>query len=168
MNKKGQFTDWILIVIIIFFICVSLLAVGFVITKFQLVVQTTALNQSQAAPAIIAGLSSLGSNGINQAFMILLSFSIIGLLISSFFVKYHTIWIFLAVIFAGVAVLLSAILANTYDSFVNANTDIANYASQFTAMNWVMQHLVGVVIGIVIISMILFFSRLDMGGQSNI
>lgn len=164
-RKKGDITDVIMIIITIFFLAVSFVTVGLVINYFTTIIQTTGLNDTTVAPNVIEGLNNISTNSINNGFIMIFAFLIIGLLVSSFLVRYHPIFIFLFIIFAGLAVFLAAILSNTYETFYAALSTNASLTSQ-PVITWIMSHLVAITIGISGLGMVVLFSRIGGGTQA--
>lgn len=157
-NKKGDVTDGIVFIFLIFFLAVSFVAVGFIISQFSLVVSTTPLNQSTAAPKIISSLDNLSTNGINKAFAFLFAFLIIAMMMTAFMVRVHPAWIFLYIIFLAIAILLAVLLSNAFNTMINNNA-LSSIANQQTMIVWVMRHSVKIIIGAVALSMIILFAK---------
>jgi hypothetical protein len=157
-GKKADFTDPILIVIILFFLAVSLVTSAFVVTKLKLVIQNTPLNDTEQAADIIASMDTLVNYSTQNAYMFIFAFLVIGTIVSSFMVKVHPVWFFLYILFGGLGVLLAVFLSNTYNAFINAGA-ILSVAAQQTKINYVMQHSVEIMIGVVALGAIVMFSR---------
>lgn len=163
-GKKGDVSDGIIFVVIIFFLAVSLVIVAFVNSKFSYIVKNTVLNESAAASDIAAGLDNMTDHSIQRAFVILFAFMIIGMMISSFMVRVHPVWIFLYILFLGIAVILAVPLANIYSEIVN-NSVLNEVASKQTAITYVMQHSIQILIGAVALSMIVLFAKIPERSQ---
>ena len=157
-GKKADFTDPIIIIIIIFFLAVSLVTSVFVVSKLKLVIQDTPLSDSPSAAMIIDSMDTLMDYSVQNAFMFIFAFLIIGTIVSSFMVKVHPVWLFLYILFGGLGVLIAVFLANAYNAFINAGAFLAIAATQ-TKINYVMQHAVEIMIGVVALGAIVMFSR---------
>lgn len=163
VNKKGDVTESVYFLVIIFFLAVSFVVVAFVMTKFSYVVGSTALNQSQVASQIETSLDYMSTTTIQRSFVILFAFSIIAMMVSAFLVRVHPIWLFVYIIVLATSILLAVPLANTYNTLISIEPldDIAN---QQTAMNYIMRHIVQILIGAMFISWIILFSKPQDGG----
>lgn len=164
MNKKGDVSDGIILLVILFFLAVSFIVVTLVNSKISEVISTTPLNQTTASTSIISSLNRLTTTGTQRAFVFIFAFMIIAMMISAFMVRVHPIWIFLYIFFTAIAVLLAAILVNIYDMIISTDA-LSTIASQQTMMNWIMSHLIHIVIGAVGLSMIILFAKPPAGGE---
>lgn len=163
-NKKGDVSDGITFIIILFFLAVSLLAAAFVNDKLKDVVQNTVLNESAASGDIISGLNRITTSGVQNGFTMIFAVLIIGMMLSSFMTRVHPAWLFLYVIFLAFAVVLTVPLANTYTAL--ADTDaLSSVADQQTKITWVMKHSIAILIGTVGLSLIVLFAKLPEGGN---
>ena len=159
VNKKGDVSEGITFIVVIFFLAVSLLIAAFVNDKLKNIVEDTPLNSTTASASIISGMNKITTTGVQQGFTLIFSFLIIGMMLSSFMTRVHPAWLFLYIIFLAFAVIMAAPLANTYN--VLANTDaIKSVADQQTQINWIMQHSIKILIGAVALSMVILFAKL--------
>lgn len=165
-NKRGDVSDGIIFIVIIFFLAVSFLVGAFVNSKFQSIVQTTVLNQSTASQDIIDGLDRLTTSGIQRGFVMVFAFLIIGMMLSSFLVRVHPAWIFIYILTMGFAILITVPLANAYAALANAEA-IRSVAEQQTMITYIMQHSVKILIGALALSMIILFAK-PMEGSTRI
>lgn len=157
-NRKGDVSDGIVLIFILFFLAVSFIAVGLATGKFRDIVANTALNESAAAPDIIGALDTLTTRSIDRAFAFLFAFLIIGMMMTAFMVRVNPAWIFLYIIFTAIAILLATLLANAYNMMIS-NPTLAAVAAQQTMTVWVMHHAVKVLVGAVALSMIILFAK---------
>ena len=158
-NKKGDVSDGITYIIIIFFLAISLVTAAFIVTKFKDVVQNTPLNQSAASEDIIQGLDNITTTGVNRGFTMIFGVLIIGMMLSSFLVRVHPAWIFLYIIFLIIAVIVTVPMANIYNQFINVDA-LKSTADQQTQINWVMEHSIKILIGTVCLSLIILFAKI--------
>lgn len=166
-HKKGDVTEGLTFVVIIFFLAVSLLVSGFVITKIKLAVEDTALSNSTSAPDIIDGLDNLSTTGVQRAFVFLFAFLIVAMMMTAFLVRVHPAWLFLYVIFMAISVILAVLVSNTYSALINTEA-LRDYAATQTQITWVMTHSVKIVIGAVALSLIILFAKPPAGGVSQV
>lgn len=164
-KKKGQIEEIIITVIIVFFLAVSFIIVAYVNDKFSTIIKTTDLNDTDTAQVVIHNLDNITTNTIQNSFVFLFAFIIIGIIASSFLVKYHPIFIFIFIIFSVVGIILAAILGNVYHQVATID-EFANIAGQQTKITWIMEHIVEIMVGVAGLSLVVLFARLpSSGGQ---
>ena len=163
-RKKGDASSIVTFLIIVFFLAISFVIVGFANEKIKEVVDTTVLNSTSVSDDVSTQLGNITEKTINNGFAAIVAFLIIGMMISSMMVKVHPVFLFLYIIVTAIAIFISIPLANTYEKVVT-NTTLSSVASQQTIITWVMQHIVLVLLGTAALSMIILFSK--MGGVSN-
>lgn len=164
LNKKGDVTSGITFIVIIFFLAISFIVVAFINDKMKDVVEDTVLNQTSVASGIVDSMNFITTTGIQRGFALIFVFMIIGMMVSSFLVRVHPIWIFLYIIFACFAVVITVPIANVYQLFIE-NETLSSIASQQTLITWVMQHSVLILIATLALSMIILFAKLPDRGQ---
>ena len=157
-GKKADATDGIIILITVFFLAVSFIVVAFINNKLSNTISTTALNQTSVATQVTATMNRITTNGIQQGFVMIFSFLVIGTMLSSFLVRVHPAFMFLYIIMAGLMVLLGAIFANMYNALIN-NATLGEIALQQTAMNWIMSHIVAIMIATVALSVVILMAK---------
>lgn len=165
MNRKGDVSEGIIFVVLLFFLAIAFIVVAFVNGKFHDVIANTALNESDASASILGGLDKITDSGIQNGYIFIMAFLIIGMMLSAFLVRVHPAWFFLYMIFAAFSVFLSVIVANTYSTLAN-NADLATTMAQQSKVTWAMQHLVQIVIGALAVSILILFAKPpESGGQ---
>lgn len=164
MNNKGDASEIITFVIIIFFLAVGLLVAAFVVDKFKDTVENTPLNETSVSSSIVEGLNLMTTHSIQRGYVLIFGFLIIGMMVSSFLVRVHPVWIFIYILFTAFAVIIAVPLANTYDMLINTSA-FQEIASQQTMINWIMQHSIKIAIGAAVLSMVILFSKLPEGSS---
>lgn len=157
-NKKADLSEGILFVVIIFFLAVSFLVVGYANSLIQDVIQTTVLNQSDASDSIIDGLNYINTTGINNAYIFLFVGMIIAMMLSSFLVRVHPAFLFLYIITTAIAGLLAILLTNAWDKIITNNI-LASQLTNYPAMTWIMSNSLKITLGAVILSIIILFAK---------
>lgn len=133
--------------------------------KFSWILRNTALNESATSEIAAEGIDDVTTHGIQNGFMLFFAFLVIGIFITSFFVRVSPIWLFLYIIFLVVTIITAAYLGNAYHK-VEQIAVFSENASSFTMITWVMQHLVLISLAVGAISMIIVFSKFY-GGYSS-
>ncbi len=165
LRKKGDPTDIFLFLVIIFFIAVSFIVVIFANTKIHEIISTTALNQSDAYSSIDASFTNINDFIIQRGFTLFFAILVMGILVSSFLIRVHPIFIFIYIITLLVTILTAVYLSNTYALLV-ANAQLALIADKFATITWVMQHSAKILLAVGAMSMIIIFGKIG-GGDTT-
>ena len=167
-NKKGDASDYFIFVILLFFLAVSFVTVAYVNHRFSLAITTTTLNDSSVSAQIVEQYDIMTTETIQNGYIAIFAFLIIGTIASSFLVKIHPIFVFLWIIFGMVGILVSVVLSNAYGMFIQTEI-LADIATQQPMITWVMQNMVVIMIGTIALSMIILFAKLpSFGGRSEV
>jgi hypothetical protein len=164
MRKRADPTDIILFLVLIFFLAISFVIVGFANSKIQNLISNTALNSSEAYSSINSSFDNINNLGMQRGFVLLFGLLVIGILISSFLIRVHPVFIFIYIITLAVAIFVAIYLANSY-ALVQDNPHFAELSSNNTMITWVMQNIVKILIGVGALSMIIIFGKV--GGGSG-
>lgn len=166
-NKRADASGFILFGILLFFFAVSLLVGAFTTSKLKSAITGSALNDTTIAPTIVTRMDDVTNTSIQNGYVVIFVFLIVGLLLSSFLVRIHPIFIFIYIIFLGVSIFVSAILANIYQELTEVSL-INSVASQQTMITWIMSHIALIMLGVGALSLIITFSKIfGQGGYSE-
>jgi hypothetical protein len=116
------------------------------------------LNQSSEGASAISSLESMGTNGINMGFMLLFGGLIISLIITSFMIRTHPIFMFLYIFFLAITILLGVYLGNAYNQMASMPA-FANTINDASFITLVMSHIVEISLAIGALSMIIVFAK---------
>lgn len=163
-NKRGDVSDGIMFVILVFYLAVSFLIVGFTNSKLKQIIQTTVLNSTSTSERVINQFSLIENPGMNKAFVLLFAFLIIQMMVTAYLVRVHPIWMFIYLVTTGIAIFLAAMTANAYSAMIQ-NVQLAVISAQQPQILWVMKHIVKIVIGAVGLSLIILFAKPQYGGN---
>jgi len=165
-RKKSDPTDIVLLLVILFFLAVSFVVVGYANSKIKEVIDTTALNESDAYPSITASFKTINELTVQRGFVLFFGLLIIGILVSSFLIKVHPAFIFIYIFTLAMAIFTAVYLANAYEMVVS-NTQLATLAANYAMMTWTMQNVVMILLGTGALSMVIIFSKVFGGGGEN-
>lgn len=163
-RRKGDPTDIILVMIILFFVCTSLVVALYANGKLQEIISTTVLNESAAYSSINENFTYINQYTVQRAFVMFFGILIIGMMVSAFLVRVHPVFMFIYIITLIVAIFTSIYLANTYEALVS-NEQFAAISANYETMTWVMQHVAIILLIAGALSMIVLFGKL--GGGAN-
>lgn len=166
MNKKGELSDMLIFLITIFALAIGLFILMFVTPKISDGLRVAGLNNSQEGNAAVEQLDNIGSNVINNGFLMLFVGLIISVFITSFLVRTHPIFLFLYIFLLGITVVLAFYLGNTYETFKN-NEIFADMVENASFINIVMKYIAEITVAVGALSMIIVFSKFSSNNTSG-
>lgn len=158
MNKKGDITDTISFVIVVIVLAIGFFIIAFIIPSITDGLRNSGVNSTVEGENAISKLNSFGTQGIQKGFFFVFIGLCISVLISSFFIDTHPIFLFLYVIFLGIAIILAAYLANAYETFSQVPAFNSFYASQ-ELFTLVVSNIVIILLAVAALSFIIIFSK---------
>ena len=164
LRRKGDPTDYILVLVILFFLAVSLVVALYTNGIISNLISTTALNESAAYESINDSFVQINEFTVQRTFTIMFGLLAIGVLISSFLVRVHPVFIFLYIIFLAIAIFVSIYLANTYEVIV-LNPAFSTFADNYVTITWIMSHVAEILLAVGALSMIIIFGKI---GQQSV
>jgi hypothetical protein len=159
IRKKGDPTDPILILVILVFLAISMVIGVFVNTKIGDIISTTQLNQTTAYASINAGLNNVNMYGVQQGFLMMFALICIFLMVSSFLVKVHPVFLFLYIIMLGITVFVSIYVGNFYYK-VQTTPGLQEVFSTQPQINFILNNIVLIMLGLGALSMLIVFVKL--------
>ena len=165
-NKRGELTDMFIFLITLFILAIGLFVLMYMIPTITDGLKTAGLNNSAEGTNAITSLESFGTGTINNGFLMLFVGLVISMIITSFMVRTHPIFIFLYVIFLGISVLLSFYLGNAYYQLIG-NPAFANMYATATFSNWIFGHIAQIMTVLGAFSMIVVFSKFSTYGGTQ-
>lgn len=165
-QKKGELTDVLIWMLTIFILGIGLFIIAFVVPNITSGLRTAGLNNSAEGTSAINSLEHISVSTINNGFLMLFVGLIIGVIISSFLIRTHPIFIFLYIFFLAISILLSFYLGNVYETMSQMSVFSETY-SQMNFINLVMGHIAGITLAVGAISMIIIFAKFSTFGGSQ-
>ena len=165
-KRKGDPTDILLFLIIVFFLAVSLAVTLYANSKIAEIIDTTVLNESEAYQSIHDSFTTINEYTAQRGFTLFFGILIIGIIVSSFLVRVHPVFIFIYIITLGVTILTSVYLANAYAMLV-ANEQLATISANYAQMTFIMRNIVSILLGTGALSMIVIFGKIGGGDVSG-
>lgn len=164
--KKGDLPDMLIFLITIFVFAIGLLILAFVIPQISLGLETAGMNSSAEGQSAIDNLAELGEEGMQRGFLFLFTGFIMGLMISSFLIRTHPIFIFLYILFLGITVFLGTYLGNAFEQVATTDALASTLADQ-GLISIVMQNIVVITLIVGALSMIIIFAKFSGFGGSR-
>lgn len=166
IKRKGDPTDILLLLIMLFFLTVTIVVALYTNGKISNIISDTVLNQSSAYETINGTFTQLNEYGVQRAFTIFFGLLIIGILVSSFLVRVHPVFIFIYIFLLGISIFVSIYLANTYELIVS-NPQFAEFAANYEVMTWIMSHIATILLATGALSMLIIFGKIGQGGLES-
>ena len=163
-TKKGDLPDMLIFLVSITVLAIGLFVFAFIIPTISTGLGNAGLNDSAEGIVAVNALSDIGTRVIQNGFFLLFVGLIMGTMISSFLARTHPIFLFLYIIFLGITVFLATYLGNFYETFSSADIFVDTLASQ-TLINFVMNNIVKITLGVGALSMVILFSKFTTSGR---
>jgi len=159
LNKKGDVTDPMIILIILAFLSVSFIIAIFVNTKLSTIISTTELSNSAAAPSILAAFSNLNATAVQNGFILMFGIMVLFLLVSSFLIRVHPAFFFLYVFILMATIFCAVFIGNFYDK-LSENATLGPIINAQPKISFIMDNIVIIIMGLGGLSMIIVFSKI--------
>ena len=164
-QKKGELTDMLIFVITLFILATGFFIIMFVIPSITDGLRTAGLNNSIEGTNAIQSLDNF-NDIINNGFMLLSVGLVISMMITSFLVRTHPIFLFLYIFFLIVGLLLAVYLGNAYNAIEN-NPIFSTALSQATFLHWWMNYIFEITLAVGALSMIIVFAKFSTFGGTQ-
>lgn len=165
-NKKGEISDTLIFVITIFILGIGFFIIAFIVPSLTNGLRTAGLNNSIEGINALNSMDLLGTSTINNGFLFLSIGLIASVMITSFLVRTHPIFLFMYIFFLAISILLSFYLGNIYQDMV-ANPIFASFVSSQTYINVFLNNIAEITLGVGAISIIIVFSKFSTFGGTQ-
>ena|SRR3972149_1174941 len=165
-SKSGELTDIMIWMITIFILAIGLFILIYIVPSISNGLRVAGLNNSVEGNNAISSLDSIATGTINNGFMMLFVGLIISVMITSFLVRTHPIFLFLYIIFLAITLVLGVYLGNAYDT-MKTNPIFASIVNNASFINLVMGHIVEITLAVGALSMIIVFAKFSTFGGTQ-
>lgn len=160
-NKRGDVTD---IMTVGFWLLVIGIGITFIMfMMFQLIpaLQDTVIGEDPNAAAALVSINTYSSLAMPGAFLVVFLGLLLGILISSFFIRTHTIFIPVYILFSLISIIVAVALGNVWGNLkdVEQFQNVLDTNTVTTIMDTIMSNLVLVTLIIFILSLIIVFAK---------
>ena len=156
-NKRGSIQDVFFFTVMVVGLAMFMILVHYVANDISEKLLETTLNESEASRTALEYTEKLTAQ-FDPIWLFLFIALLIGVLISSYMIHSHPIFIPIYIILLGISVLIGVIMNNVYLEFT-AFSLLAATAATHTFSNVIIENYVPIVIGVGILSMIIIFAR---------
>lgn len=166
MNRKGELSDMLIFVITIFILAIGLFILMYIVPSITTGLRTAGLNSTSEGTSAIASLDYFSTHTINNGFLMLFVGLIISVMITSFLVRTHPIFLFLYILFLGITILLAFYLGNAYNQ-LTTNPVFSSMVNTATFSNLVMNNIAEITLAVGALSMIIVFAKFSTYGGTQ-
>lgn len=165
-NKKGELSDMLIWVITIFVLAVGLFIIIYIVPQISGGLRTAGLNNSAEGTSAIASMEGMAGGTINFGFMLLFIGLVMSLMVSSFLVRTHPIFMFMYIFFLGLTLFIGIYLGNAYNTLMT-NPIFASAISNASFINLIMGHIVEITLAVGALSMVILFAKFSTFGGTE-
>ena len=168
INKKGQFDFPIITFAIIGIILIIVLVMGFkILNSFVEPVSNVfgGLNGGQQANQSVMKMKGQAITFLDQGYLLIIIFMIIGVGLTLYFININPVWIFLFIVFSLVTVMVVPNLLSLPETILQ-RPSFATENSQLTTVNFIESNFIYIIIGIIVLSGVLLYGKIG-GGRSE-
>jgi hypothetical protein len=163
MNNRGEISDMLIFVITVFILAIGFFILIFIIPSITTGLRTAGMNSTTEGNNAIQSLSDIGTHTINNGFMLLFVGLILSVMITSFMVRSHPIFLFLYIFSLAITLLLAVYLGNAYYDLQN-NIIFASTVNDASFINVVLNHIVEIACAVGALSLVIVFAKPSSGG----
>lgn len=157
-RKKGDVSDPLIVLLIVFFLAISFIVAIFVNTKLSSIITNSALNETAAYSSIDESFDNVNANVVQRGFVMIIGVLVIFVIASSFLVRVHPVFLFLYIIGLAVTMFVAVFLANIYDDLKTSG--LGEVINNNPMISYFMDHLVVFIMAIGGLSMLIVFTKL--------
>ena len=166
LNKRGDVTDIMTVGFWLLVIGIGIVFIMFMIFQIVPALKNTVLGDDPNADAALDSLNTYGSLALPGTFLIIFFALLLGVLVSSFFIRTHPIFIPVYILFAIISIIVAVALGNVWGNLKDVE-DFQSVLDTNTITNIIdviMSNLVLVTLIVFILTLIVIFAKPG-GGQ---
>ena len=164
-NKNASIQDLFLLMIFMIGFGIFIIILAYVIPQITDGMRNSEMNDSAAIRAAFLETDKIATTNLDSIYLAVFAGLLMSILISSFMIDSHPIFIPIYILLLGFAVVVGVILDNVYEEFTtNAqlNQTVADYTTIQTA---IMGNYIPIIIAVGVLSMIIIFGKRRLVGE---
>lgn len=165
-QKKGDISDMIIFIITVFILAIGLFVMIFIIPNITNGLRTANLNNTLEGTNAINYMDKIATDTIGNGFLMVFVGLIISVMITSFMVRTHPIFMFLYIFFLAITILLGFYLGNAYEQMI-ANPIFSNILHDGRFITLVMSHIAEITLAVGALSIIIVFAKFSTYGGTQ-
>lgn len=156
-NKKGQIQNIAFFLILIFTVVFTLLVSKYILTEFNTALEDSDLHTTESRQSLVD--MSVAFPTFDNVILVVVIFLAIGLIITSFLIPTHPIFIVVNMFGIFFLAFMGMLLSNMYSDIISNSSELAGVYSTFPKLNFVMNQLPWIACILVFIVTIVQYSR---------
>ena len=156
-KKKGQIQDIAFFLILVFTLVFVLLLSKYIMVKFNEALEEDGLHTTESRQALID--MDVAFPTFDNMILVVLVLLSIGLVITSFFIPTHPIFIVINVFGIFFLAFLGMLLSNMYADIISESPEMASVSGTFPKLNFVMNQLPWIAVVLVFLVTIVQYSK---------
>jgi len=167
-NKKGDVTDIIMIGFWLLIMGIGIFAIMFFSNSTITPLKDTVIGEDVNALAALNSWQNYSNLAVPGTFLIIFFALLLGVIVSSFFIRTHPIFIPVYILFALISIVVAVILGNVWGNLkdVSEFQTILDTNTITNIMDVIMSNMVLVTLSVFIITLVIIFAKPG-GGQVN-
>ena len=161
-KKKGQIQQIAFFLILIFTITFTLLIARYIFVQFDEALEDDGLHTTESRQALVD--MNVAFPTFDNMILVVLILLTIGLIVTSFFIPTHPIFMAINVFGIFFLAFLGMLLSNMYADIIAESAELASVYSTFPKLNFVMNQLPWIAVILVFIVTIVQYSKFRSGG----
>ncbi len=161
-KKKGQIQQIAFFLILIFTITFTLLIARYIFVQFDEALEDDGLHTTESRQALVD--MNVAFPTFDNMILVVLILLTIGLIVTSFFIPTHPIFMAINVFGIFFLVFMGMLLSNMYADIIAESVELASVYSTFPKLNFVMNQLPWIAAILVFIVTIVQYSKFRSGG----
>jgi len=167
MNKRGDFTGLLYLIVMIAAFAFFLIIAGYISTTISGELKEKFNSSIDEVNEAFDATTNTANNTLSAVWFIMFGGLLLGLFITAYFIPTHPIFVPIFIILLVITVIIGVAMSNAYEQLYNIDTfeDIANTQS---SINFIMSNLPYVALIIGVIVLIITFAKSGGGGQAPV
>ena len=161
-KKKAQIQQIAFFLILIFTVVFTLLLSKYILVEFNSALEEDGLHTTESRQALID--MDVAFPTFDNMILVVIVLLAIGLIITSFFIPTHPIFMVINVFGIFFLAFLGMLLSNMYKDIIDESVELASVFSTFPKLNFVMNQLPWIAVILVFIVTIVQYSKFRSGG----
>lgn len=160
-DKRGDVTDIMTVGFWLLVIGIGIVFIMFMIFQIVPALKDTVLGDDPQSDAALDSLNTYGSLAVPGAFLIVFFGLLLGVLVSSFFIRTHPIFIPVYILFAIISIIVAVALGNVWGNLKDVQ-DFQNVLNTNTITNiidTIMSNLVLVTMVVFLLTLVIIFAK---------
>ena len=161
-NKKGQLQDIAYFMVLIFSLVLMIIFARIILNKFNDALEDGGMQTTESREALVN--MNVAFPTFDNAILMIVILLSIGLIITSFFIPTHPIFLFINIFGIFFLCLLGMLLSNMYREMILESPEMAEVYGDFTKINFIMNKLPWIAAILIFIVTIIQYSKFHSGG----